>query len=61
MDSLGRTRQVAKERLETIRKEGSKLEVERKKRREVEVENRRLLTELAELKWKDQQFRHMEP
>ncbi|VDI67218.1 Hypothetical predicted protein [Mytilus galloprovincialis] len=37
MDSLGRTRQVAKERLETLRKEGSKLELERKKRREVEV------------------------
>ncbi|VDI51511.1 Hypothetical predicted protein, partial [Mytilus galloprovincialis] len=61
MDSLGRTRQVAKERLETLRKEGSKLELERKKRREVEVENRRLLTELADLKWKDQLFRNMEP
>ncbi|XP_071177872.1 uncharacterized protein [Mytilus edulis] len=61
MDSLGRTRQVAKERLETLWKEGSKLELERKKRREVEVENRRLLTELADLKWKDQLFRNMEP
>ncbi|CAG2200707.1 unnamed protein product [Mytilus edulis] len=61
MDSLGRARQVAKERLETFRKEGSKLELERKKRREVEVENRRLLTELADLKWKDQLFRNMEP
>ena len=50
LDSLGRTRQAAKERLEEIRRDGDKLERARKERRKLEAENRSLKKELAEMK-----------
>ncbi|CAC5414608.1 unnamed protein product [Mytilus coruscus] len=56
IDCIGRTRKVAKDRLESIRKEGTRLERERQERRTVEAENRRLRTQLAELKSRDNLF-----
>lgn len=49
-----------KERLENLRKKGSKHDLERKKRRKVEVKNPRLRTELVNLKWKDHLFSNIE-
>ncbi|CAC5419742.1 unnamed protein product [Mytilus coruscus] len=56
IDCIGRTRKVAKDRLESFRKEGTRLERERQERRTVEAENRRLRTQLAELKSRDNLF-----
>ncbi|CAC5411255.1 unnamed protein product [Mytilus coruscus] len=60
IDCIGRTRKVAKDRLESIRKEGTRLKRERQERRTVEAENRRLRTQLAELKNRDNIFQDME-
>lgn len=60
IDYIGRTRKVAKDRLDNIRKEGTRLERERQERRTVEAENRRLRTQLAEWKNRDNLFQDME-
>ena len=56
MDEIGRTREIAKERLNELRRDGSKLDQERKLRRNLEVENRRLQREIAEMKWRSTVF-----
>ena len=61
MDDVGRTREIAMERLQELRKDGTRLEQERNQRRQLEAENRRLKRELAEIKWKNTLFQPREP
>ena len=61
MDQLGRVRESAEQRLDTLRNQTSsdhRFHHEREARRKLEAENRRLQRELAELKWRDQVFRN---
>lgn len=53
IDQFGRQREAAKQHLDEVRSNGSRLESERKLRRELEAENRLLKREISEAKWKD--------
>ena len=61
MDDFGRTREIAKERLQELRIDGTRLDQERNSRRQLEAENRRLKRELAEIKWRETLFEPRNP
>jgi hypothetical protein len=54
MDKVGRTRELAKRKLENL--EGGELQRERAARRKLEAANRKLLREIQELKGRDNLF-----
>ena len=61
MDCIGRQREAAKEKLEEMRRDGSRLQQEREMRRKLEAENRKLKAEIADIKWREHIFGTMEP
>ena len=54
IDQFFRQREAVKQKLEEVRKEGTKYEQERKLRRDLEAENRQLKREIKETKWRQQ-------
>lgn len=56
MDHVGRLRESAKLQLTKLRTTEPSLEIERQKRRRVEVENWKLKREISELKWRQDTF-----
>ncbi|CAC5405272.1 unnamed protein product [Mytilus coruscus] len=54
IDQFSRQREAVKQKLEEVRKEGTRFEQERKLRRDLEPENRKLKRQLKENKWREQ-------